>query len=92
MVTLALLAKTNNGGNRCFCPEEFLPLVPKLLFGNALAHETPFHIIFVASVELPADASPLKRGLVDELQHWKCSSSASCSLDVEGELEIDDLE
>jgi hypothetical protein len=36
------------------------PLAPKLRFGSALAYETPFHIIFVASVDFTPDANPLR--------------------------------
>ena len=35
------------------------PLAPKLRFGSALAHETLFHILFVASVDIPLDANPV---------------------------------
>jgi hypothetical protein len=67
-------------------------LAPKLRFGSALANETPFHILFVAPVNFTPDASTLKRGLFEELQHWRRSSAASFTLGVIGELEIEDLE
>ena len=68
------------------------PLAPKLLFGSVLANETPFHILFVAPVNFTPDASTLKRGLFEEIQHWRRSSTASYTLGVIGELEIEDLE
>ena len=68
------------------------PLAPKLRFGSALANETPFHILFVAPVNFTPDASTLKRGLFEEIQHWRRSSTASYTLGVIGELEIEDLE
>jgi hypothetical protein len=43
-------------------------------------------------VNFTLDASTLKRGLFEELQHLRRSSAALYTLSVIGELEIEDLE